>query len=384
MSEQTAVTVKKIDAPAQWGSRAEVGALASRFSAMLPNAKDFTHNELLAIAQYCIIADINPYRGEAYFYKDRGKLQMVDGYKILVRWAKDKDSYQDRDEDLPCTDGQAEHVRVWILKDADRHKIKEWTELGAPWKDAFEMVATYADGVVTTGEATRQPPTGWDWRQVARKRALKNALNLSHGAPSPQEMAEYRYKVNGTQTIPADWEGAETLSQYEAERLAEVRAKGRNRQLAWDALTPDEQQATFEQNVTILRGDESDPFDDRQTASPAPQWNGATFDAGEDEPDPAPEQKANGNGGNGKRGKTAAIKTGKWAGASVALAERVSYYQKRDGTPDGWHMAGAAAKCGYAEITDANLEQVIAELEQYAADQETLAALDAGQQEMQL
>lgn len=286
MSNETAVAIKHADAPAQWGSREEVGALAQRFAAMLPNSKDFDRNELLAIAQYCVMADVNPFRGEVYFYKDRGKLQMVDGYKILVRWAKDQDPYQDRDEDLPRTEDQAEHIRVWILKDADRHKIKEWTEMGAPWRDAFEMVATYADGVVTKQEANRQPPTGWTWRQVARKRALKNVLNLSHGAPSPQEMAEYRMKVNGVQTVPSDWQGAEELSGYEAERLAQLRAETRQHQQGQAALSFEERQDKLKENVQLMRGDPTfEGFDDEPDSTPLPEWDGTLFSTGEEKPD---------------------------------------------------------------------------------------------------
>ena len=299
MSDNTtqAVTIKKADAPAQWGDRGELGALADRFSTMLPNAKDFTRDEVLAIAQYCMVADINPYRGEAYFYKSHGRLQMVDGYKILVRWAQDKDPYQDRDEDLPLTDGQLHHVRVWILRDDNRHKIKEWTDLGANWKEAFELVATYADGIVTDSEGKNAPPTGWTWRQVARKRALKTALNLSHGAPSPQEMAEYRNRVNGVQTIPEDWEGAEELSGYEAERLAELRAKGREHQTEQSQLTAEERHSQFQKNVSLLRGEDVEGFDappgppPATTYTPPPIWDddGPPAESERPIPDPLPE-----------------------------------------------------------------------------------------------
>ena len=55
------------------------------------------------------------------------------------------------------------------------------------------------------------------------------------------------------------------------------------------------------------------------------------------------------------------IKTGKWADAVKELGA-MPYYQAKDGTPDTYHMLGSAAKIGIAEITDANIADVKAQL----------------------
>jgi len=278
MTEEKAVTVKREDAPVEWGTRAEVGALADRLATMLPNAKDLTKNEILTAAQYCRLMDLNPFRGEVYFYKNRGQLCVVDGYKALTRWARNQAPYSERYEQLPVEDGQIVHVRCWIVRDDRRAIIGEYRKMGATFKEAFEMVAVYADGIVTEAESSkREPPAGWDWDQVARKRALKNAINLSHGAPSPREIAELSWQTNGgVQTIPEDWDGAEELGAHEAERLAELNAQHRLTAENWQSLTKEQQAAKVETNSRQLYGDpDFEGFGDEPettTATTAPDW----------------------------------------------------------------------------------------------------------------
>ena len=216
--------------------------------------------------------DLNPFRGEVYFYKDRGKLCMVDGYKALARWAKNEMPYSDRYDPLPAADGELVKYRCWILREDRRGFIQEYMELGAKFQEAFEMAATYADGVVTVADTKtrdgrdRTPPTGWTWEQVARKRAFKNAINLSHGAPSPRDIAKQSWDVNGVTTIPADWDGAEVLSREEAEKLAELRANTRETLEEFGALSPAEKAARVEDNSRALYGDEEfEGFGDEPT-----------------------------------------------------------------------------------------------------------------------
>jgi len=66
--------------------------------------------------------------------------------------------------------------------------------------------------------------------------------------------------------------------------------------------------------------------------------------------------------------KLARIISGAWFERAKKLAARVSYYQK-DGQPDLYHLAGSALKCGYPEITDDNLADVLRALEQHAIEQ---------------
>lgn len=359
--KQTKTLAVRHDAPIEWGKRTEIAALADRFSTMLPNAKDLNRNQILAAAQYCRLMDLNPFRGEVYFFPGKGgNLAVVDGYKALTRWAADKAEYSDWYESLPLDEGEVYKYRCWVLRDDRKVHIKEWVEMGATFQEAREMAAHYADGVVTKSDTMtrdgrpKDPPTGWTWDQVARKRALKNALNLSHGAPSPREMAELSWKVNGTQTIPDDWDGTEELSAYEAERLAELRATDRERQAEFDQLTDDEKAQRLAENSRLLHGDpDFEGFGDGPDYAQAEVW-----DAGEEETqqeeEPATIRKAKG----------AQVKTQNWAASFTSLKEDIGYYK------NGYHATGAAWKMGYQEITDDNLADVLDALRQYAQDQQ--------------
>jgi len=70
--------------------------------------------------------------------------------------------------------------------------------------------------------------------------------------------------------------------------------------------------------------------------------------------------------GNGT-GRPAVIKSGKWVAATRELAERCTYYLRPNGQPDFTRMAALAGQEGFPEVTDGNLADVIASLEEYAA-----------------
>jgi len=82
---------------------------------------------------------------------------------------------------------------------------------------------------------------------------------------------------------------------------------------------------------------------------------------------PAPAQHATtGWKQDGPTGKRPPVKGGGWTSAATQLSEKEPYYQTANGSPDFFHMLGAAGKMGYLEINDANLADVIADLEGYA------------------
>jgi len=83
-----------------------------------------------------------------------------------------------------------------------------------------------------------------------------------------------------------------------------------------------------------------------------------------DPPEPPPTTTTiKGNG----TGRPAVIKSGKWVAATRELAERCAYYLRPNGQPDFTRMAALAGQQGYAEVTDDNLADVVAALEEYAA-----------------
>jgi len=200
---------------AEWGSRNDVVALANRIKSMLPGGEKMTNSQAMAVAQYAILTDANPFRGEVYAWTDwKGQTVLDDGYKLLVRWAKRKCDYSEwysRMTGLPEGNiGETCH----ILRKDNLETLKVLAPILGN-EEAMKVVTITADGVVTREEMWSKkhnrpidPPTGWTWEQVARKRALKNALNRSHGAPSLREIAQESWMVEGTKTTAEDWERA--------------------------------------------------------------------------------------------------------------------------------------------------------------------------------
>jgi len=91
-------------------------------------------------------------------------------------------------------------------------------------------------------------------------------------------------------------------------------------------------------------------------------------------PSPAPSTPSSQAKPAAGNGRSALIKTPAWTTAATALNKKlveagIDYYQGKDGKPNLYHMAGSAAKCGYSEITEANLLSVLRDLEQHAREQ---------------
>jgi hypothetical protein len=266
---ETAITVAELPdlTLAEYGSRDDVAALARRIRSMLPGGDQLSLAQAMAAAQYAILLDANIYRGEIYAWVDkRGHLVLDDGYKLLVRWAKGRCNYHDTYaplDDLPEGDiGFTCH----ILRDDARPFLQQLLDAGADFHTAFDIAAHTAVGIVRRSEMWSSkydkpidPPVGWTWEQVARKRALKNALNLSHGAPSPREIAAANWLVGDTATIPSDWaECTPEMLPIERERLAALTAHHRQRQEQPDDRSPDD---ILAQNRVLLRGDSDEDAD---------------------------------------------------------------------------------------------------------------------------
>ena len=231
-TDEKALTTTKSDAPIEWGSREEINALAQRLQVMMPG--DLTSTEALALAQYSAALDANPFRGEVYAYESKGKLILVDGYKLLVRWARRQCNFYDRytrmrAKSLPKG---AIGFRCSILREDAKGMLTTLISAGAPWEEAYDLVSQSAVGIVTHKDMNGQkgpipPPKGWTWEQVARKRALKNALNLAYGAPSPREISKETWMVGDVQTVESDWPDNPNLTPVERELAAAYTATER-------------------------------------------------------------------------------------------------------------------------------------------------------------
>jgi len=237
------------DAPMEWRHREDIDALAKRLQKMLPG-QTLNREESLLLAQYAGAMDANPFRGEIYAYTSRGKLVLTEGYKLLVRWARRQCQFSERYEELTGDElpERAIGYRCWILREDNNHTIATLCEAGAPWDQAFEIAAQSAVGIVTKADRTKRngqpldPPKGWTWEEVARKRALKNALNRAYGAPSPKEIARETWMVDDTETTLGDWiEAAEELPEgTDPEHLADM--AGRIADHRQNPITPEEAQ----------------------------------------------------------------------------------------------------------------------------------------------
>ena len=227
MSETQITFHEEPDTPTEWGGRNDVIALSKRLQAIMPGK--LSPSEALVLAQYTAAMDANPYRGEIYAYESRGKLVLTEGYKLLVRWARRQCNFYERYEKLAPTDeelpGEAIGFRCRILRQDAVADLAQLTQAGVP--NAYQLCSHEAIGIVLKNETWSKkygkpidPPKGWTWEAVARKRALKNALNRAYGAPSPREVAEESWRVKDQVTIPSDWQDTEGMSTAEATATA--------------------------------------------------------------------------------------------------------------------------------------------------------------------
>jgi hypothetical protein len=231
MSDEKEIAV--IDqTPVEYGDRQAVATLGKRIKSMLPGGDKMSDGQAMALAQYSMLLDANAFRGEVYGYSDNHGFHLIDGYKILVRWARKTCPYTETYKPIEDLPQEAIGFRCYILREDARSTLREFVELGASFEQAYELATVSAVGVVTKSDMTTSrgnpmdPPKGWTWAQVAKKRALKNALNLSHGAPSPREIAAQSWEVNGVETTPDDWDDVTPeMPQYEREAVAEGAAR---------------------------------------------------------------------------------------------------------------------------------------------------------------
>jgi hypothetical protein len=242
---QTAVIPAQPVDMAAWGTSQEIQAHGKRIKALLPAAAELSDTGAAALAQAAILADANPYRGEIYAFPTKGKTALVDGYKLLVRWAQRQCPYVEKYTELRPDEMPEGAIgyRCAILRTDLIPTLHELVKAGASFAEAYEIAATSAVGIVepadklTRDGKPKPPPVGWTWEQVARKRALKNALNLSHGAPSPAEIRRERQRLGADPNEPtaADWRAAQRdlqgqrYNQQDLERLARLHASTRTR-----------------------------------------------------------------------------------------------------------------------------------------------------------
>ena len=216
----------------QWGLMADLAAMGRRLKKTLPGGDKLQPWEAIGVAQYAQMQGANPWRGEIYGYSDKHGFHLVEGYKLLVRWAKAKCDYAEWFDPMPedKLPGPGDiGYTVHILRDDKQHLLDTLLKHGMEVDRVMDIVTTSASGVVRKQEQSDYPPSGWTWHDVAKKRALKNGLNKSHGAPSAAEIARESWVVNGVETKPEDWGGAADRPAQDRELEAEYKARARER-----------------------------------------------------------------------------------------------------------------------------------------------------------
>lgn len=311
MSEDKAIVKVEAEAPEQYATDEQLNALAGRVKEVMPGGDKLSASSALATAEAAFLMDANFMMGDIYAYEDyKGKLVLVEGYKILVRWAQKVSGYSTSDRFLTEAERKAEGLKdgdigvyLWLLRDDKREQVAEFTKLGASFREAFEMVAMRAVGVVAKGETWSAkynkavaPPVGWTWPQVATKRALKTAIRWSYGTPSPREMQAEAKRLleeaaGGGPTITIqDLRDAQAQlpsgTRDEQLRLAALNAQDRKLEAEASERTPEEHAEILKRNNEILHGPQDfDGFDpepieaeytevtDATDATPPPIWD---------------------------------------------------------------------------------------------------------------
>lgn len=289
--------VKAIDA---WGDQEQIKALGIRLKDTIPGWSKLKPEHAVAAAQYAVMTGSNPIRGEIYAYTDwQGNLQIVDGYKMLVRWARRQSNFYDKYVELTKKEREEENIpegsfaeRCFILREDARGMMKDLQNMGVSFKEAYEIVAISAIGVVTPRDMFVQggknkgkpinPAKGWTWKEVAKKRALKNALNRAYGMPSPQEISQESWMVDDVKTVSADWADVRPgASSSEMTEMAKINARDRELTESQKPTSPEEAKAALDRGRRILHGDETvDEFIDGEMVDSEPV-----------EPEPKSEEK---------------------------------------------------------------------------------------------
>jgi hypothetical protein len=257
------------------GSQEDVTNLARRLLATHPSFRGLGMEVALVGAQKMLMTGANPWRDEIQVWVDEdGHVHIHDGYKLVVRWARSMCPFTMRlvrllPETCPEIDEDDIAYRCSILRQDAHATLKVLIEAGCPWEEAFDIASVYADGVVRAHEMTDDegnprecPVTGWTHDQMARKRAMTNALNLSHGSPSMIEIALASWTIGSTWTTPEDWGVA--LDAYpdgtpdEHAKVAQLSAQARRQLAQLRQMSDDELAAMLTENSTLLHGDPDD------------------------------------------------------------------------------------------------------------------------------
>jgi hypothetical protein len=257
MSNEKALTTTEQQAPAIWGDRDEIAAIAKRLRAMLPNGSKLSEGQLYAAAQYAQLTGLDPFASGFYAMPGGG---IVQHFAVLVSWAQAKAPYSERFLPLSEAERELEEIepdaiawKCYILRDDRADILASYIQAGLPFTEALDFLAAKGIGIVTQADRTDRSgkpmaaPKGWTWPKVAQKRALRNALALSHGKPTAGELRQAAERVHR--------ETPQGRLEVLHDQALQITAQA-------EAMTVEEHRERRQRNVAMMRGDagiEDDP-----------------------------------------------------------------------------------------------------------------------------
>lgn len=345
----------------------EIKSEGHRIKTLLPGGNKLTDNQAAALGFYGKATDANAMRGEVYGYSDgHGGFKIIDGYKLLVRWAKEQCDYDEEYYILTAEEKKEQRIdqkalayRCEILRHDKYKSVKFYMDIGKTYTEAMAKAITSAVGIVDEKELKGSPPKTWSWAQVSKKRALRTALNFAYAMPSISELARKYLDVDGTQTEPEDWEGVEIYDTGgEQRQAAKVNAWGREAEEKREAMDPEDLAAESQRNIDLMRG----TIEDDETAlGEEPDREeiaeGVVIVDEEIEADPpAPPAEA-------EVTHYAKIKHGvKWGQVTRDLAEACPAYALPNSKPNMSLILASAWDNDFKEITSENVGDVLSHL----------------------
>ena len=136
-----------------YGTGEEIEQYGERLKSVLPGGEDLSAFSAVRAADYGKAIDANIFRGEIYAYEDHKGLHIVEGYKLLVRWARRQSDFFDTEEELTAEEMAARGLdpaediayRVWILRE-DKLPALERIAKVIPFDQGYKIVAQSATG----------------------------------------------------------------------------------------------------------------------------------------------------------------------------------------------------------------------------------------------
>lgn len=299
----------------------KVNDLADRIAEFLPQSRALPKDTRLTIAQIALAHRLDPFLGDIWAIPERNKVNgewVTTGYRIMIgisawrRSAHDTGEYWGRHFEQ-CTPDE----RKWLGAAPNDLAIKCIVYRRKTGHDPMEFDGY---GIFRQGESSKMNPLQCV-RLRAERDALKGAFPIGFGG-------------GAVKIAVADDSGEEINGDIQHGPK-------------WDVITTEPAQPPIEQVKA-----EPDTLDELTETVQRDAVTNA----------PAPEQHKT-------AAKKCTIKTANWAAMLARLQAKTTFYNGKDGAINGYHATGAAAKCGYSEVTDDNLEHVFNDLVQYALEQ---------------